>query len=167
MPSTRTGSPRPTPTPSRPPNGLPKRTGSTTSAWSPAVAATVATCRVFLLGRDHPFNALLIHAPVYNMYSQMAADFAVHSTRFGHFWESPEIYREISPHYYAGDFDTPALDCPRPAGPARAGRSGVRTVPYATKQRHRITPDLLPGRKSLGSQAEQFSLLVPRKSATG
>lgn len=62
-----------------------------------------------LLGRDHPFNALLIHAPVYNMYSQMAADFAVHSTRFGHFWESPEIYHEISPHYFAGDFDTPAL----------------------------------------------------------
>ncbi|AKS40413.1 S9 family peptidase [Wenzhouxiangella marina] len=62
-----------------------------------------------LLGKDHPFNALLIHAPVYNMYSQMAADFAVHATRFGDFWERPEIYREISPHYYAGEFDTPAL----------------------------------------------------------
>ncbi len=62
-----------------------------------------------LLGRDHPFNALLIHAPVYNMYSQMAADFAVHATRFGNFWEEPEIYREISPHYYASQFDTPAL----------------------------------------------------------
>jgi dipeptidyl aminopeptidase/acylaminoacyl peptidase len=62
-----------------------------------------------LLGKDHPFNALLIHAPVYNMYSQMAADFAVHATRFGDFWEVPEIYREISPHYYAGEFDTPAL----------------------------------------------------------
>jgi dipeptidyl aminopeptidase/acylaminoacyl peptidase len=62
-----------------------------------------------LLGKDHPFNALLIHAPVYNMYSQMAADFAVHSTRFGNFWEKPEIYREISPHYFAGDFHTPAL----------------------------------------------------------
>jgi dipeptidyl aminopeptidase/acylaminoacyl peptidase len=62
-----------------------------------------------LLGKDHPFNALLIHAPVYNMYSQMAADFAVHATRFGDFWESPEIYRDISPHYFAGEFDTPAL----------------------------------------------------------
>lgn len=62
-----------------------------------------------LLGRDHPFNALLIHAPVYNMYSQMAADFAVHAERFGHFWDKPEIYREISPHYYAENFDTPAL----------------------------------------------------------
>ncbi|MEE4638266.1 MAG: S9 family peptidase [Wenzhouxiangella sp.] len=62
-----------------------------------------------LLGRDHPFNALLIHAPVYNMYSQMAADFAVHSTRFGDFWDNPQIYRDISPHYFAENFDTPAL----------------------------------------------------------
>ncbi|NBB92073.1 MAG: prolyl oligopeptidase family serine peptidase [Gammaproteobacteria bacterium] len=62
-----------------------------------------------LLGKPHPFNALMIHAPVYNMYSQMAADFAVHANRFGHFWEVPEIYEQISPHYYAGEFDTPAL----------------------------------------------------------
>ncbi|MGY6555125.1 MAG: prolyl oligopeptidase family serine peptidase [Wenzhouxiangella sp.] len=62
-----------------------------------------------LLGREHPFNALLIHAPVYNMYSQMAADFAVHATRFGHYWDNPDIYREISPHYFAGNFNTPSL----------------------------------------------------------
>lgn len=43
------------------------------------------------------------------MYSQMAADFAVHANRFGDFWEVPEIYTEISPHYYAEHFDTPAL----------------------------------------------------------
>lgn len=62
-----------------------------------------------LLGKEHPFNALLIHAPVYNMYSQMSADFAVHAERFGHYWEKPEIYRDISPHYYADKFNTPAL----------------------------------------------------------
>ncbi len=62
-----------------------------------------------LLGKDHPFKTLLIHAPVYNMYSQMAADFAVHSVRFGHFWENPDIYKSISPHYFAGNFHTPAL----------------------------------------------------------
>ena len=62
-----------------------------------------------LLGKEHPFNALVIHAPVYNMYSQMAADFAVHATRFGHYWDVPEIYQEISPHYFAGNFETPAL----------------------------------------------------------
>lgn len=62
-----------------------------------------------LLGTEHPFKALLIHAAVYNMYSQMAADFAVHSTRFGGFWENPEIYKTISPHYHADKFKTPTL----------------------------------------------------------
>lgn len=61
-----------------------------------------------LLGKEHPFNALLIHAPVYNMYSQMSADFAVHAERFGSYWEN-DIYSEISPHYFAENFNTPAL----------------------------------------------------------
>jgi dipeptidyl aminopeptidase/acylaminoacyl peptidase len=69
-----------------------------------------------LLGKEHPFKTLLIHAPVYNMYSQMAADFAVHSQRFGNYWEDDgshfdgmTIYGQISPHYHAGSFHTPAL----------------------------------------------------------
>lgn len=63
-----------------------------------------------LLAKEHPFNTLVIHAPVYNMYSQMAADFAVHSVRFGNYWdEGNTIYKDISPHYLAGDFRTPAL----------------------------------------------------------
>ncbi len=62
-----------------------------------------------LLGTEHPFKALLIHAAVYNMYSQMAADFAVHSTRFGGFWDKPELYTDISPHYHADKFNTPTL----------------------------------------------------------
>jgi dipeptidyl aminopeptidase/acylaminoacyl peptidase len=61
-----------------------------------------------LLGREHPFNALVIHAPVYNMYSQLAADFAVHADRFGDYWET-DIYERTSPHVFAGDFRTPAL----------------------------------------------------------
>ncbi len=61
-----------------------------------------------LLGKEHPFNSLLIHAPVYNMYSQMGADFAVHLTRYGEYWEH-DIYDQISPHYFAENFDTPAL----------------------------------------------------------
>jgi dipeptidyl aminopeptidase/acylaminoacyl peptidase len=61
-----------------------------------------------LLGREHPFNALVIHAPVYNMYSQLAADFAVHADRFGDYWDH-DIYDQISPHNFAGDFHTPAL----------------------------------------------------------
>lgn len=62
-----------------------------------------------LLGTEHPYKALLIHAAVYNMYSQMAADFAVHSTRFGGFWQNPDIYNSISPHYHADKFNTPTL----------------------------------------------------------
>lgn len=62
-----------------------------------------------LLGTEHPYKALLIHAAVYNMYSQMAADFAVHSTRFGGFWDNPDIYKSISPHYQADKFNTPTL----------------------------------------------------------
>ena len=62
-----------------------------------------------LLGMEHPFKTLLIHAAVYNMYSQMSADFSVHGIRFGDYWDVPEIYRDISPHYRAGDFQTPAL----------------------------------------------------------
>lgn len=62
-----------------------------------------------ILGRDHPFNTLVIHAAVYDLYAQMAADFTVHGQRFGEFWDKPEIYREISPHYHAERFETPAL----------------------------------------------------------
>ncbi len=62
-----------------------------------------------LLGREHPFNALVIHAAVYDLYAQTSADFAVHDQRFGPYWETPEIYNEISPHLYAADFDTPSL----------------------------------------------------------
>jgi dipeptidyl aminopeptidase/acylaminoacyl peptidase len=62
-----------------------------------------------LLGREHPFRTFVIHAAVYNLYSQMASDFAVHTTRFGDYWEDPSLYRELSPHYYAGNFNTPSL----------------------------------------------------------
>lgn len=62
-----------------------------------------------LLGREHPFNALLIHAAVYDLYAQMSSDFAVHSERFGPYWERPEIYKAFSPHYYADKFNTPSL----------------------------------------------------------
>jgi dipeptidyl aminopeptidase/acylaminoacyl peptidase len=62
-----------------------------------------------LLGREHPFKALVIHAAVYDMYAQTSADFAVHDQRFGPYWENPEIYESISPHLLAADFDTPSL----------------------------------------------------------
>ena len=62
-----------------------------------------------LLGREHPFDALVIHAAVYDMYSQTSADFAVHDERYGPYWENPEIYTTISPHLFAANFETPSL----------------------------------------------------------
>jgi dipeptidyl aminopeptidase/acylaminoacyl peptidase len=62
-----------------------------------------------LVGKEHPFKTLVIHAAVYNYYTMMAGDFAVHATRFGDYWENPEIYQEFSPHYYAKNFKTPSL----------------------------------------------------------
>ena len=62
-----------------------------------------------LLGREHPFNALMIHAAVYDLYAQTSADFAVFDQRFGPYWENPEIYEEVSPHLYASKFKTPSL----------------------------------------------------------
>jgi dipeptidyl aminopeptidase/acylaminoacyl peptidase len=62
-----------------------------------------------ILGKKHPFNALVIHAAVYDMYAQSSADFAVHDERFGPYWENPDLYNSISPHVYAGNFNTPSL----------------------------------------------------------
>jgi dipeptidyl aminopeptidase/acylaminoacyl peptidase len=62
-----------------------------------------------LLGREHPFNTLVIHAAVYDFYSQNSADFAVHEQRFGPYWEREDMVREISPHFAAGNFRTPSL----------------------------------------------------------
>ncbi|MGY0504678.1 prolyl oligopeptidase family serine peptidase [Luteimonas sp. e5] len=64
-----------------------------------------------VLGRPHPFNALINHAGVYNLYTQYAADFSAETPRFGGFWESgnDEVMRRNSPHYAAGNFNTPTL----------------------------------------------------------
>jgi dipeptidyl aminopeptidase/acylaminoacyl peptidase len=62
-----------------------------------------------LLGRPHPFNALVAHAPVYNLFTQQAADFAGETERFFNFWERPEEFARYSPHTLAGNFKTPTL----------------------------------------------------------
>lgn len=64
-----------------------------------------------ILGREHPFRALVAHAKVYNLYTQYAADFATEMPRFGGFWEpqNREMIKRISPHYHAANFDTPTL----------------------------------------------------------
>jgi len=62
-----------------------------------------------LLGREHPFKALIAHAAVYNLYTQYGADFHYRAARHGDFWENPERYKNDSPHYRAGNFKTPTL----------------------------------------------------------
>jgi dipeptidyl aminopeptidase/acylaminoacyl peptidase len=62
-----------------------------------------------LLGREHPFKTLIAHAAVYDMYTQVAADYGAEKPRFGHHWERPDEFARISPHMHAGRFDTPTL----------------------------------------------------------
>ncbi len=62
-----------------------------------------------LLGRPHPFKALVAHAAVYNSYTQIAADYGAEKDRFFEFWENPAEFARYSPHVGAGSFDTPTL----------------------------------------------------------
>jgi dipeptidyl aminopeptidase/acylaminoacyl peptidase len=64
-----------------------------------------------ILGREHPFRALVAHAKVYNLYSQYAADFSAEPPRFGGFWEGDNraVLERNSPHLAAANFKTPTL----------------------------------------------------------
>jgi dipeptidyl aminopeptidase/acylaminoacyl peptidase len=64
-----------------------------------------------ILGRPHPFKALVAHAAVYNWYTQVGADYAFEEQRFGGFWtpEQQAVFKEASPHYGAANFSTPTL----------------------------------------------------------
>ncbi|MBN8482346.1 MAG: S9 family peptidase [Xanthomonadales bacterium] len=63
-----------------------------------------------VLGRDHPFKALVAHAAVYNWYSQVASDYGASKVRDGReFWNAPDLYQRSSPHFGAAHFDTPTL----------------------------------------------------------
>ena len=64
-----------------------------------------------ILGREHPFKALVAHAAVYNLYTQYAADFASEPSRFGGFWEGDNrsVLERNSPHLGAANFRTPTL----------------------------------------------------------
>jgi dipeptidyl aminopeptidase/acylaminoacyl peptidase len=62
-----------------------------------------------LLGREHPFRALVAHAAVYNSYTQVAADYGPEEDRFFQYWEDPAQWQAYSPHMAAAHFDTPTL----------------------------------------------------------
>ncbi|MFO1493763.1 MAG: S9 family peptidase [Lysobacterales bacterium] len=62
-----------------------------------------------LLGREHPFKALVAHAAVYNWYTQIGSDFGFTESRFPEFWEDNRVFQQGSPHFGAGHFNTPTL----------------------------------------------------------
>lgn len=63
-----------------------------------------------ILGREHPFKALVAHAAVYNWFTQVAADYGASKRRDGtEFWNAPELFAKSSPHSGAGNFNTPTL----------------------------------------------------------
>jgi dipeptidyl aminopeptidase/acylaminoacyl peptidase len=62
-----------------------------------------------LLGRPHPFKALIAHAAVYNLYTQIGADYGAEKARFFEFWQRPEEFSRYSPHSEAARFATPTL----------------------------------------------------------
>jgi dipeptidyl aminopeptidase/acylaminoacyl peptidase len=62
-----------------------------------------------LLGRPHPFKALVTHATVYNAFTQIAADTGATKNRFFESWERPGEFARYSPHTNAGNFATPTL----------------------------------------------------------
>ncbi|MGH9787957.1 MAG: alpha/beta hydrolase family protein, partial [Candidatus Acidiferrales bacterium] len=64
-----------------------------------------------ILGRPHPFKTLVAHAAVYNLYTQVGADFAANKNRFGEYWEPErkEQLEHVSPHLQAASFTTPTL----------------------------------------------------------
>lgn len=64
-----------------------------------------------LLGREHPFQTLVAHAAVYNLYSMTASDGGANQPRFGGYWEKERdvLMRKMSPHFGAPRFKTPTL----------------------------------------------------------
>ncbi len=62
-----------------------------------------------VLGRPHPFKALVVHDGVTDRYAQYAADYGATRKRSAEFWEDDAQWRRISPNLSAKQFNTPTL----------------------------------------------------------
>jgi dipeptidyl aminopeptidase/acylaminoacyl peptidase len=62
-----------------------------------------------LLGRPHPFKALIAHAAVYDSYAMYGGDYGAEKNRFFEAWERPEEWAKYSPATSAANFNTPTL----------------------------------------------------------
>ena len=47
-----------------------------------------------VLGRPHPFKALVAHAAVYNRFTQIGTDYGAEKDRFFEFWEKPDEFAQ-------------------------------------------------------------------------
>jgi dipeptidyl aminopeptidase/acylaminoacyl peptidase len=82
--------------------------GSRLAAGGGSYGGYLAT---LLLGREHPFQTLVAHAAVYNLYSLTGSDGGANQPRFGGYWEKDRdaLMRKMSPHFGAPHFKTPTL----------------------------------------------------------
>lgn len=64
-----------------------------------------------ILGKKHPYNALIVHAGVYNLYEMYASDFGSSEKNelAPHYWVDDSFVKHCSPHYLAKQFKTPTL----------------------------------------------------------
>jgi dipeptidyl aminopeptidase/acylaminoacyl peptidase len=62
-----------------------------------------------LLGREHPFKALVAHAAVFDLFTQYATDDGAIHKRFGEYWDDLQRFQRNSPHLNAANFHTPTL----------------------------------------------------------
>ena len=120
-----------------------------------------------LLGRPHPFKALVAHAAVYNMFTQTASDYGADTARFFDFWERPEEFARYSPHTSAANFVTPTLDHSQPAGHARAGESRHRAVQHPAAARRAFEAACISRMRTTGCSSRRTRCSGTRPSATG
>ena len=62
-----------------------------------------------MLGRKHPFKALVAHAAVYNLFTQVGSTTVPKPSASSISGTSPRSSRSYSPHTSAGNFNTPTL----------------------------------------------------------
>jgi dipeptidyl aminopeptidase/acylaminoacyl peptidase len=62
-----------------------------------------------VLGREHPFKTLVVHAGVYDRVAEYAGDFGAEHKHVPEFWEDEALYKKLSPIWRAPAFKTPTL----------------------------------------------------------
>jgi 8-amino-7-oxononanoate synthase len=117
-----------------------------------------------LLGREHPFKTLVAHAAVFNWFTQYGADYGASKRRFGEFWEEVDHYQKSSPHFGAGNFNTPTLVIHGQLDYRVPLNHGLELFNISAEPRSPQPLRLLPRRKPLDPQTQQLTPLVPHQA---